>query len=132
MEHYVDLRRALRDRSNAERKYQILSKLDPHNTYFFLNYYGMAKEAYAREQLAIRVIPTKTNKKERKRAGVPMRPSRPLHKWQRERMQSLNPGENQRERAVRLNFSSMVIRSETGPTEEDSVVTPLSYEQLYD
>lgn len=128
-EHYSDLARAISHPRESEQKYLLFAKYEPHNIFFLPQYHGTVASAFAREQLAIRLVPTLTNRKEKRPNHIPPRTGRPLHLWERERLQK--QAEKPEQRSLRLNFTHMVYFSDEQRAPESVAWTHMTFDQLY-
>lgn len=131
LEHFstillIQRRRIGQQDKRAEAKY-LQWKNIPIDTFMFVpQYLGSGTLAYAREQLAIRMCPTKGNRREKRPEHVPPTKPRPLHRWQREKLRTETPTQ----RAIRLNFHHVVAKAPNTSLDETGWVH-LSFDQYY-
>lgn len=135
LEHYAGTLAALEGNAKKEakmRKY-LVSRQDPLHGIFFTPRQmeqSCTVFAYAREQLAIAVCPSRANDRQARPEGAKPRPPRVLHQWQRRRAWIQH--ESPEARACRLNFDFM----STEMKEERVQATPdwalLSYPAYYE
>lgn len=128
-EHFFDIARARRDRATSEQKYVIFSKYDSHDTYFVPQFAGDSASAYARERLAIRLVPTRSNRKEKRPNHIPPRLGRHDSKRKRKQQHRLS-GESLEQRACRLNSTFLTYISDEERVREDLAWTHLTYGQF--
>ena len=110
-----------------EFKYTVLQKYPLETISYIPQLLGSATLSMAREQLAIRMCPSRLNKRERRPRHLPKVASRPLHKWQRRRAQL----ETVCRRALRLNFAHVVVRPVGNAPHEESAWASLSFQDYY-
>lgn len=82
---------------DAEFRYRVMAPVPAHATYFLPLLRDTAANAYAREQMAIRLVPSQCNKREKRPPDVKPRPARILPAWRRRKDRILS-GESEIDR----------------------------------
>ena len=112
-------------------RYRVFSVFPLHSVYFVPVFFGLASEEYNREQMSIRLLPSKTNVKGRGLQEGEKRPNRPARSWERKRAQAKI--ETAVQRACRLNFDNLLVRG--AEEEEQKLLAPawarMHYADLY-
>lgn len=112
-------------------RYQVFSVFQLHSLYFLPVFLGSAVQAYNREQMSIRLLPTKTNVRGSRPAEIEKRPCRADHAWERRRAR--RPVESEAKRACRLNFDNLLA---WGGEEQEEPLAPawfrMHYSDCYD